>query len=60
MTAAGRERRGWWERPDSNGAWLTMRGVGLLESLDDVKQIVIGASCRIPVYVGQVADVVVP
>ena len=42
---------------ESNGAWLIVRGVGLIESVDDVKQIVIGASGGVPVYVEQVADV---
>jgi copper/silver efflux system protein len=42
---------------ESNGAWLIVRGVGLIESLDDVKRIVIGASNGTPVYVDQVANV---
>ncbi|MBA3295295.1 MAG: efflux RND transporter permease subunit, partial [Acidobacteria bacterium] len=42
---------------DSNGAWLIVRGVGLIASVDDVKKIVIGASSGVPVYVEQVADV---
>jgi copper/silver efflux system protein len=42
---------------ESNGAWLIVRGVGLLQSVDDVKQIVIGASNGVPVFVEQVADV---
>ncbi len=42
---------------ESNGAWLIVRGVGLIESLDDVKQIPVAASGGVPVYVGQVADV---
>ncbi len=42
---------------DSNGAWLIVRGVGLITSIDDVKKIVIGASGGVPVYVEQVADV---
>ncbi|HXG54952.1 MAG TPA: efflux RND transporter permease subunit, partial [Vicinamibacterales bacterium] len=42
---------------DSNGAWLIVRGVGLIGSIDDVKKIVIGASNGVPVYVEQVADV---
>src|SRR3982751_3482395 len=29
---------------DSNGAWLIVRGVGLIGSLDDVRKIVVGAS----------------
>ena len=42
---------------ESNGAWLIVRGVGLIASVDDVKKIVIGASNGTPVYVEQVATV---
>src|SRR4029450_2550189 len=42
---------------DSNGAWLIVRGVGLIQSVDDVKRIVIGASNGVPIYVQQVAEV---
>ena len=42
---------------ESNGAWLIVRGVGLIQSVDDVKHIVVGASNGVPVYVEQVADV---
>ena len=42
---------------ESNGAWLIVRGVGLIKSVDDVKQIVIGGSNGVPVYVEQVANV---
>jgi Cu(I)/Ag(I) efflux system membrane protein CusA/SilA len=42
---------------ESNGAWLIVRGVGLIETVDDVKRIVVGASNGVPVYVEQVADV---
>jgi Cu(I)/Ag(I) efflux system membrane protein CusA/SilA len=42
---------------ESNGAWLIVRGVGLIKSVDDVKRIVIGASNGVPIYVEQVADV---
>ena len=42
---------------ESNGAWLIVRGVGLIESVDDVKRIVVGASDGVPIYVEQVADV---
>src|SRR6266571_2961480 len=42
---------------DSNGAWLIVRGVGLVQSVDDVKQIVVGASGGVPIFVEQVADV---
>src|SRR4029079_11069179 len=42
---------------ESNGAWLIVRGVGLIASVDDVKRIVIGASNGVPIYVEQIADV---
>jgi copper/silver efflux system protein len=42
---------------ESNGAWLIVRGVGLIASVDDIKNIVIAASGGVPVYVAQVADV---
>src|SRR3954462_5640594 len=42
---------------DSNGAWLIVRGVGLIASVDDVKQIVVGGSNGVPIYVDQVANV---
>ncbi len=42
---------------NSSGAWLIVRGVGLVQSVDDVKQIVVGASGGVPIYVEQVADV---
>src|ERR671912_2079884 len=42
---------------ESNGAWLIVRGVGLIGSVDDVKRIVIGGSNGVPIYVEQVANV---
>jgi Cu(I)/Ag(I) efflux system membrane protein CusA/SilA len=42
---------------ESNGAWLIVRGVGLISSVDDVKRIPIAASGGVPVYVDQVANV---
>jgi copper/silver efflux system protein len=42
---------------ESSGAWLIVRGVGLIASVDDVSKVVIGASNGVPVYVEQVADV---
>src|SRR4026209_282611 len=41
---------------ESNGAWLIVRGVGLITSLDDVKRIPIGASNGVPIYTEQIAD----
>jgi len=42
---------------ESNGAWLIVRGVGLIASTEDLKHVVIGAANGVPVYVEQVADV---
>jgi len=42
---------------ESNGAWLIVRGVGLIASVDDVKRTVVGASSGVPIYVEQIADV---
>ncbi len=42
---------------ESNGAWLIVRGVGLIQGVDDVKRIVVGASNGVPVYVEQVANI---
>src|SRR5688572_14977096 len=42
---------------ESNGAWLIVRGVGLIESVDDVKRIVVGAAGGTPIYIEQMADV---
>src|SRR4026208_223348 len=42
---------------ESNGAWLIVRGVGLVASVEDIKKIVIGASNGTPVYVEQIANV---
>src|SRR4029450_2959919 len=42
---------------ESNGAWLIVRGIGLIKSVDDVKRIVVGDSNGGPIYVEQVANV---
>ena len=42
---------------ESNGAWLIVRGVGLIQSVVDVKRIVVGGANGVPVYVDQVANV---
>src|SRR3982751_6057294 len=39
------------------GQWAVVRGVGLIESVADVENIVIGAPNGIPIYVRNVADV---
>src|SRR3954451_16018763 len=42
---------------ESNGAWLIVRGVGLIRSVEDIKQIVVGGANGVPVYVDQIAKV---
>ena len=42
---------------EASGAWLIVRGVGLIATVEDVKKIVVGAANGVPVYVEQVADV---
>ena len=42
---------------ESNGAWSIVRGVGLIRSVADVEDIVVGAHSGVPVYVKQIASV---
>jgi copper/silver efflux system protein len=42
---------------NSNGAWLIVRGLGLIESVEDVKRIPVKAAGGVPVYLDQIADV---
>jgi Cu(I)/Ag(I) efflux system membrane protein CusA/SilA len=42
---------------EANGTWSIVRGVGLLGSVDDIAQIVVGASGGVPVYVNQIGEV---
>jgi len=42
---------------ESSGAWLIVRGVGLIASVDDVKKIVVGASNGVPIYIDQLGSV---
>src|SRR5262245_52409364 len=42
---------------ESSGAWLIVRGVGVIGSVDDVIRIVVGASNGVPIYVDQIANV---
>jgi Cu(I)/Ag(I) efflux system membrane protein CusA/SilA len=42
---------------ESNDMWSIVRGVGLVESVEDLAMIGIGAWDGVPVHVGQVADV---
>ncbi|HMQ02740.1 MAG TPA: CusA/CzcA family heavy metal efflux RND transporter [Pyrinomonadaceae bacterium] len=39
------------------GEWAVVRGIGLVESVEDVENIVIGASSGTPIYVKNVAEV---
>ncbi|HKO61336.1 MAG TPA: CusA/CzcA family heavy metal efflux RND transporter [Pyrinomonadaceae bacterium] len=39
------------------GEWAVVRGVGLIESVADVENVVIGAPNGVPIYVGNVAEV---
>ncbi len=42
---------------EQSGQWTVVRGVGLIESVDDVANIVLGSSNGTPIYVRNVADV---
>jgi Cu(I)/Ag(I) efflux system membrane protein CusA/SilA len=42
---------------ESSGAWLIVRGVGLVQSVEDLKKIVVTASAGVPVFIDQVATV---
>ena len=42
---------------ESSGAWLIVRGVGLIQSTEDIRRIPIKATAGVPVYVEQVANV---
>ena len=42
---------------EASGTWTIVRGVGLIESVDDIADVVVGASNGVPVFVRQVADV---
>ncbi|HUE80550.1 MAG TPA: CusA/CzcA family heavy metal efflux RND transporter [Pyrinomonadaceae bacterium] len=42
---------------EQSGQWAVVRGIGLIQSVADVEQIVIGGSNGIPIYVRNVADV---
>ncbi len=42
---------------ESGGTWSIVRGVGLLQSVDDIAQVVVGAYNGVPVYVHQIGAV---
>jgi Cu(I)/Ag(I) efflux system membrane protein CusA/SilA len=42
---------------EASGTWSVVRGLGLIESIKDLEQTVVGADNGVPIYVRQVADV---
>src|SRR5262249_61172763 len=42
---------------EASGTWTVVRGLGLIERVSDVEQIVVGAENGIPIFVRQVAEV---
>ncbi len=42
---------------EANGTWSIVRGVGLIESVQDLEQIVVSAPAGVPVYVHQLGQV---
>src|SRR6266853_2357056 len=42
---------------EASGTWTVVRGLGLIESVKDLEQVVVGAENGVPIFVRQVADV---
>ena len=42
---------------EANGTWSVVRGLGLIERVSDIEQIVIGAEHGVPIFLRQVAEV---
>src|SRR5712691_1669183 len=42
---------------EASGTWSVVRGLGLIESVRDLEQVVVGAEHGVPIFVRQVADV---
>ncbi len=42
---------------EASGTWSVVRGLGLIESVGDLEQVVVGAENGVPIFVRQVADV---
>src|SRR5437867_2421284 len=42
---------------EASGTWTVVRGLGLIESVKDIEQVVVGAENGVPIFVRQVADV---
>jgi Cu(I)/Ag(I) efflux system membrane protein CusA/SilA len=42
---------------EANGTWSVVRGLGLIERVSDLEQVVVGAENGVPIFLRQVADV---
>ena len=42
---------------EASGTWSVVRGLGLIESVKDLEQVVVGAENGVPIFIRQVADV---
>jgi Cu(I)/Ag(I) efflux system membrane protein CusA/SilA len=42
---------------EASGTWSVVRGLGLIESVKDIEQVVVGAENGVPIFIRQVADV---
>src|SRR3989475_3275431 len=42
---------------EASGTWTVIRGLGLIEGVKDIEQVVVGAEGGVPIFVRQVADV---
>ncbi|MEP7310770.1 MAG: CusA/CzcA family heavy metal efflux RND transporter [Acidobacteriota bacterium] len=42
---------------DANGAWSIVRGIGLIQSVEDIENIVLGSTNGVPIFVKQIATV---
>jgi Cu(I)/Ag(I) efflux system membrane protein CusA/SilA len=42
---------------EANGTWSVIRGLGLIQGVPDVEQIVVGAENGVPIFVRQIAEV---
>src|SRR5262245_18893933 len=44
---------------EANGTWSVVRGLGLIERVSDIEQVVIGAEHGVPIFLRQVAEVTI-
>src|SRR5256714_12148645 len=42
---------------EASGSWSVVRGLGLIENVRDIEDIVVGAECGVPIFIKQVAQV---